>query len=82
MKVFHSGVVDTAGLGNSHLLRTTWWMGDVALSGVLLGHGALSPKWSEWSQLKQVWPEVVSAVGGVGRHDTGDLGVARPLGTP
>jgi hypothetical protein len=42
MKVFHSGVVDTAGLGNSHLLRTTWWMGDVALSGVLLGRGALS----------------------------------------
>jgi hypothetical protein len=40
--VFHSGVVDAAGLGNNHLMRTTWWMGDVALSGVLLGRGALS----------------------------------------
>jgi hypothetical protein len=40
--VFHSGVVDVADLCNSHLLRTTWWMGDVALSGILLGHGALS----------------------------------------
>jgi hypothetical protein len=40
--VFHSGVVDVTGLGNSHLLRTTWWMGDVVLSGVFLGCGALS----------------------------------------
>jgi hypothetical protein len=40
--VFHSGLVDAAGLDNSHLLWTTWWMGDVALSGVLLGRRALS----------------------------------------
>jgi hypothetical protein len=36
------GVVDTVGLCNGHLLWTTWWMGDVALSGVLLRRGALS----------------------------------------
>jgi hypothetical protein len=40
--VFHSGVVDAAGLCNSHLRRTTWWMSDVALSGILLRCGALS----------------------------------------
>jgi hypothetical protein len=39
---FHSGVVDTAGLANNDLLRTTWWMGGVSLSSVLLGRGALS----------------------------------------
>jgi hypothetical protein len=38
--VFHGSVVDTAGLRNSHLLRTTWWMGDVALRGSLIWHGA------------------------------------------
>jgi hypothetical protein len=40
--VFHGGVVDAAGLRNSHLLRTTWWRGDVALRGSLLRCGALS----------------------------------------
>jgi hypothetical protein len=40
--VFHSGVVDAAGLCNGHLRRTTWWMSDVALSGILLRSGALS----------------------------------------
>jgi hypothetical protein len=34
--VFHGGVVDATSLRNSHLLRTTWWMGDVALHGSLL----------------------------------------------
>jgi hypothetical protein len=34
-------VVDAVGLRNGHLLRTTWWMGDVALRGILLRHGAL-----------------------------------------
>jgi hypothetical protein len=40
--VLHSGVVDVAGLCNSHLLGTTWWTGDVALRGSLLRRGALS----------------------------------------
>jgi hypothetical protein len=40
--VFHSDVVDATGLDNNPLLRTMWWMGDVALSGFLLGRGALS----------------------------------------
>ena len=40
--VFHSDVVDATGLGNGHILRTTWWMGDVALRGILLQRGALS----------------------------------------
>jgi hypothetical protein len=40
--VFHGGVVDAAGLRNIHLLRTTWWMGNVALRGSLLQRGALS----------------------------------------
>jgi hypothetical protein len=39
--VLHGGVVDATGLCNGHLLRTTWWMSDVALSGILLRHGAL-----------------------------------------
>jgi hypothetical protein len=34
--VLHSGVVDTTGLCNRHLRRTTWWMSDVALSVILL----------------------------------------------
>jgi hypothetical protein len=42
--IFQGGVVDTAGLGNGHPLRTTWWMGDVALRGSLLQRGALSSK--------------------------------------
>jgi hypothetical protein len=40
--VFHSDVVDATGLCNGHLRRTTWWMSDVALSGILLRSGALS----------------------------------------
>jgi hypothetical protein len=40
--IIHSGVADVTGLCNSHLLWTTWWMGDVTLSGVLLGRRALS----------------------------------------
>jgi hypothetical protein len=40
--VFHGGAIDMAGLANSHLLWTTWWMGGVALTGVFLGRGALS----------------------------------------
>jgi hypothetical protein len=40
--IFHGGVVDTAGLDNGHLLRTTWWMSDVALRGSLLRRGVLS----------------------------------------
>jgi hypothetical protein len=39
--VFNVGVVDAAGLRNSHLLRTTWWRGDVALRGSLLQRCAL-----------------------------------------
>jgi hypothetical protein len=34
--VLHCGVVDVAGLRNGHLLWTTWQVGDVALSGILL----------------------------------------------
>jgi hypothetical protein len=34
--IFHSSVVDAAGRHNSHLLRTTWWMSDVALRDCLL----------------------------------------------
>jgi hypothetical protein len=34
-KVSHGSVVDTASLRNSHLLRATWWMGDVALCDTL-----------------------------------------------
>jgi hypothetical protein len=39
--VFHGGVVDVAGLRDSHLLRTMWWRGDVALQGSLLQRCAL-----------------------------------------
>jgi hypothetical protein len=49
--VLHSGVVDTTGLRNGHLRRTTWWMSDVALSGILLWCGALS---SEVAQVTTV----------------------------
>jgi hypothetical protein len=42
--VFHDGVVDAADLRDSHLLRTTWWRGDVALRGSLLRRGALPSK--------------------------------------
>jgi hypothetical protein len=40
--IFQGSVVDAVGLCNSHLLRTTWWRGDVALRGSLLQRGALS----------------------------------------
>jgi hypothetical protein len=40
--ILHGSVVDVAGLRHGHLLWTTWWMGDVALSGILLWHEALS----------------------------------------
>jgi hypothetical protein len=40
--IFQGSVVDAASLCNSHLRRTTWWMGDVALRGSLLRRGALS----------------------------------------
>jgi hypothetical protein len=39
--ILQGGVVDAAGLGNNHLLGTTWWMGDVALCGILLRCSAL-----------------------------------------
>jgi hypothetical protein len=39
--ILHSGVVDAAILYNGHLLRTVWWMSDMALSGILLRRGAL-----------------------------------------
>jgi hypothetical protein len=38
----HGLVVDVAGLRDSHLWRTTWWRGDVALRGSLLRRSALS----------------------------------------
>jgi hypothetical protein len=38
----HDIVVDAVALGNSNLLMTTWWVTDVALSGVLLWCGAFS----------------------------------------
>jgi hypothetical protein len=40
--ILHGCIVDVASLRNSHLRRTTWWMSDVALSGILLWRGALS----------------------------------------
>jgi hypothetical protein len=40
--IIHGSVVDVVGLRNSHLLRTTWWMSDIALCGSLLRRGALS----------------------------------------
>jgi hypothetical protein len=39
--IFHGCIVDAASLCNNHLLWTTWWMSDVALSGILLWRGAL-----------------------------------------
>jgi hypothetical protein len=39
--VFHGGVVDVVGLRDSHLLRTMWWRGDVALQGSLFRRCAL-----------------------------------------
>jgi hypothetical protein len=42
--IFEGSVVDATGLHNSHLLRTMWWMGDMALRGSLLWRGALSSK--------------------------------------
>jgi hypothetical protein len=35
------GVVDKPGLYNNNLLLTVWWMGDMALSGVLPRHNAI-----------------------------------------
>jgi hypothetical protein len=61
-------------------------MSDVALSGILLWHGALSSEVARTTiveaRLKQVWPEAAPAVGGAGRRNTGGgggraLGVAR-----
>jgi hypothetical protein len=40
--VFHGGVVYAAGLRDSHLQRTMWWRGNLALCGSLLWHSALS----------------------------------------
>jgi hypothetical protein len=40
--VFHGGVVDAAGFHDSHLRRTAWWRGDLALRGSLLWRSALS----------------------------------------
>jgi hypothetical protein len=42
--IFHGCIVDAAGLCNNHLLRTTWRVSDVALSGILHQRGALSSK--------------------------------------
>jgi hypothetical protein len=42
--IFHGCIVDAVGLHNNHLLRTTWWMGDMALSGILLWRGSLPSK--------------------------------------
>jgi hypothetical protein len=42
--IFHGRIVDAAGLCNSHLLRTTWRVSDVALSGILHQRGELSSK--------------------------------------
>jgi hypothetical protein len=42
--VFHGGVVDAARLRDSHLLRTMWWRGDVALCGSPLRRCALPSK--------------------------------------
>jgi hypothetical protein len=39
--IFQGSVVEAASLRNSHLLRATWWRGDVALRGSLLWRGAL-----------------------------------------
>jgi hypothetical protein len=34
--IFHGRIVVAVGLCNHHLLRITWWVGDVALSDILL----------------------------------------------
>jgi hypothetical protein len=40
--IFHGRIIDATSLYNNHLLRTTWRVSDVALSGILLRCGALS----------------------------------------
>jgi hypothetical protein len=40
--IFHGCIVDAAGHCNGHILWTTWRVSDVALSGIVLRHGALS----------------------------------------
>jgi hypothetical protein len=42
--ILHGSVVDATGFCNGHLLWTTWRMGDVAQSGILLRRGALPSK--------------------------------------
>jgi hypothetical protein len=42
--ILHGSIVDATGLDNGNLLVTTWWMVDVAMSGVLLRSGAVSGK--------------------------------------
>jgi hypothetical protein len=42
--VLHGSIVDVVGLGNGNLLLTTWWMTDMAMSGVLLQSSTLSGK--------------------------------------
>jgi hypothetical protein len=42
--IFHGHIVVAAGLCNRHLLWITWWVGDVALSDILLWLGALLSK--------------------------------------
>jgi hypothetical protein len=42
--IFHGRIDDAAGLCNGHLLQSTWWVSDVALSGTLLRCGALMGK--------------------------------------
>jgi hypothetical protein len=54
--ILHGSVVDAASLGNSHLLRTMWWMVDVALCGSHLWRGALS---SEVARATTVEADVV-----------------------
>jgi hypothetical protein len=39
--ILHGGVVDATGLGNDHLMGTTWLMSDVTLCGRLLQCGAV-----------------------------------------
>jgi hypothetical protein len=45
--ILQGGVVDAAGLSNSHFLGTTGWMGDVALRGSLLQRVHSRVKWPE-----------------------------------
>jgi hypothetical protein len=56
--ILQGGVVDAASLGNGHLLGTTWWMGDVAMCGILLWHSALS------SEVARATTVEASVVGG------------------